>query len=286
MSSAKPVPLQSIVTPSNVNTQHSQKRKTKPSQAENHEQLTDAVAASGVNIRAEEEAMLTGLSISKRQIEQNTFLKPHQLNWFMQKTLEEQGIKSVQLDNEVSTIISAACEHYMSQILTDTIIMMRHRRHASDVNKNSNKNINKNTSNKSSKSSRSLSGINNKSEISKALRDLASKHKEREEKRIRRRVLLGLEEEKTNEDLGQDHKQTNLTASLMMSGSKKKKYSWMQSTTSSSKSSLTSRGDNGIRFREAREEQAVVLRDLIAALENRRIGASNALLKAYARLRD
>lgn len=281
MSAAKPTTSQAIVTPSAVNIQPSQKKKsTKPSQSENHEQLTDAVAASGVNIRAEEEAMQTGLSISKRQIEQNSFLKPHQLNWFMQKTLEEQGIKSVQLDNEVNTVISAACEHYMSQILTDTIIMMRHRRHASDVNKN------KHNSNKSSKNSKStLSGINNKSEISKALRDLASKHKEREEKRIRRRVLLGLEEEKTEEDLGQDHKQTNLTASLMMSGSKKKKYSWMQST-SSSPSSLNSRGDNGIRFREAREEQAVVLRDLIAALENKRIGASNALLKAYARLRD
>jgi hypothetical protein len=286
MSTSNPSESTGIVTPSITNistTQTPQKKKTttKPSQSENHEALSDAVAASGVNIRAEEEAMVTGLSISKRQIEQNTFLKPHQLNWFMQKTLEEQGIKSTQLDNEVSNTISAACEHYMTQILTDTIIMMRHRRHASDIPKS--KGINGKSSKKSTLSSHS--GINSKSEISKALRDLASKHKEREEKRIRRRIFLGLEEEKPEEDLGQDHKQTNLTASLMMSGSKKKKYSWMQST-SSSTSSINSLGDNGIRYREAREEQAVVLRDLIAALENRRIGVANTLLKAYARLRD
>lgn len=112
------------------------------------------------------------------------------------------------------------------------------------------------------------------------MRDLAAKHKEREEKRIRRRVLLGLDEEKVEENLVQDHKQTNLTASLMMNGSKKSKYSWMQSSSTTSNSSFNSHGDNGIRYREAREEQSVVLRDLIAALENRRIGASNALLKA------
>lgn len=259
------------------------KKPTKSTQSDNPEVLTDAVAASGVNIRAEEEAMLHGLSISKKQIEHNTFLKPHQLSWFAQKTLEEQGIKSVTIDNEVGNLISASCEDYMTSIITDLIVMMRHRRHLSDK---STKDMISKGSNKS-KISKVLanSGANSKSELSRALRDLASKHKEREEKRIRRRTMLGLVEEKPEEVLAQDHKQTNITASMMMSGSKKQKYSWMQAGSTQS-ASINSRGDNGIRYREAREEPQVVMRDLIAALENRRIGVSNALLKAYARLKD
>lgn len=278
-----------ISTPGSTNAQQTQQKKkstNKPLQPANHEALSDAVAASGVNIRAEEEAMVTGLSISKRQIEQNTFLKPHQLQYFMSKTLEEQGIKPAITDNEVANLISASCEHYMTQILTDTIIMMRHRRHSADVQMSGKHNSSKKSSKASKNSSTSHSGIGSKSELSKVLRDIASKHKEREEKRLRRRIFLGLEEEKPEEDLIQDHKQTNLTASLMMSGSKKKKYSWMQSSSSTSSSAINSRGDNGIRYREAREEQAVVLRDLLAALENRKLGVSNALLKGYARLRD
>lgn len=293
MSTAKPstdrgqeAPSSSVQSPQVTHvTQTPQKKKqsNKALQSDNHEVLSDAVAASGVNIRAEEEAMVTGLSISKRQIEQNTFLKPNQLHWFMNKTLEEQGIKPVVTDQEVSNLISASCEHYMTQILTDTIVMMRHRRHSSNVPKSTGKSGSKKSKSKSSMNSHS--GLSSKSELSKALRDIASKHKDREEKRIRRRIFLGLEEEKLEEDLIQDHKQTNLTASLMMSGSKKKKYSWMQSS-STSPGAINFRGDNGIRYREAREEQAIVLRDLIAALENRRIGVSNALLKGYARLRD
>ncbi|GAV29447.1 hypothetical protein PMKS-002947 [Pichia membranifaciens] len=276
-------PAQVIQATHATQTPQKKKQPNKALQTDNHEVLSDAVAASGVNIRAEEEAMVTGLSISKRQIEQNTFLKPNQLHWFMNKTLEEQGIKPVVTDHEVSNLISASCEHYMTQILTDTIVMMRHRRHSSNVQKSTSKSGSKKSKSKSSVNSHS--GLSSKSELSKALRDIASKHKDREEKRIRRRIFLGLEEEKLEEDLIQDHKQTNLTASLMMSGSKKKKYSWMQSSSSSS-NAINFRGDNGIRYREAREEQAIVLRDLIAALENRRIGVSNALLKGYARLRD
>lgn len=268
-----------IKTPASTQNVTKKKSTNKSLQSENHEALSDAVAASGVNIRAEEEAMTTGLSISKRQIEQNTFINPNQLNWFMSKTLEEQGIKSVLMEHDVANLISASCQHYMTQIVSDTVVMMRHRRYHDDSSKARNK------QNKNSKSKISKSNLNNKSEISKALRDLAFKHKEKEEKRHRRRIFLGLEENKQEEELVQDHKQTNLTASLMMSGSKKKKYSWMQSSSSVS-NAIDSRGDNGIRYREAREEQSVVLRDLIAALENRRMGVSDVLLKGYARLKD
>ena len=283
-------------TPSSSSTTTKPVKKPTNKSNDNHEVLSDAVAASGVNIRAEEEAMANSslsLSISKKHIEQNNFLKHEQLSWFIHNILDKQGIKPLNIDNDVTNLISSSCENYMSQIIADIIIMMRHRRHLSDIvnNNNNNNNNNKSKNKKSSKNSKNsiqnLSSINNKSEISKALRDLASKHKEREEKRIRRRIFLGLEEEKPVEEIVQDHNQTNLTANLMMSGSKQKKYSWMQSSSNNnSNSNFNSLGDNGIRYREAREEPSVVMRDLIAALENRRMGVSEVLLKAYARLKD
>ncbi|GME84236.1 unnamed protein product [Ambrosiozyma monospora] len=245
------------------------RRQSKPankSSQQNPEELADAVAAAGVNIRAEEEALISGLSVSKKQLEPNNFLKPQQLAWFMNRVMEEQGLKLMDVDPELMNIMSVACENYMSNIVTDTIIMSRHRR------------VPLKTKHKQSVGS-------SKSEISKALRDIATKQKEREERRVKKRIALGLEEEKKDEEIAEEHKQTNVTASLMMGGSKKKKYSWMQSGSSRS-NSINARGDNGIRYREARQEPGIVLRDLMSAIENRRMGVRNTIVKGYSKMRD
>ncbi|KAG7886459.1 hypothetical protein KL938_000112 [Ogataea parapolymorpha] len=231
---------------------------------QNPEELADAVAAAGVNLRAEEEAMMGGLQVSRRQLSPNDFLRPGQVAWFMNKTMEEQGMRRMEFDEELINLMSSACEEYMSSLVTDLLVVSRHRRRGLRT-----------------KQKQSSGGT--KSEISKALRDIATKQKEREEKRLKRRMALDLDEDKKEGDLIAEHKQTNLTASLMMSGSKKK-YSWMQSSAKSD--SVTVRGDNGIRYREAREEQSVVLRDLLLALERRRVGVSNAMVKGYAKLKD
>ena len=42
----------------------------------------------------------------------------------------------------------------------------------------------------------------------------------------------------------------------------------------------------GIKYREAREEPGIVMRDLLLALENRRVGVNNVITKGYARIRD
>lgn len=233
----------------------------------NHENLADAVLASGVNLRAEEEALAgdVGISISKRQIEHNTFLHQPQLGWFMNNSMEQQGISDIHLDAEVVNLMSAACEQYMQSIVSDAVILARHR---------------KSSAMRVGKSQYSST----KSAISKALKELAEKDKEREERRQQRKVQLGLVESEKKDVEGEDHRQTNVTASLMMGGSKKKKYSWMQ--TSDTPNAVSSRGDNGIRFREAREEQNIVMRDLLAALENRRMGVRNTILKGYGKLKD
>lgn len=244
---------------------------TKKSSA-NHENLADAVLASGVNLRAEEEALAgnVGISISKRQIEQNTFLNSQQLQWFMNNAMQEQGISTIHLDGEVVNLMSAACEQYMKSIVSDAVILARHRK-ASAIRVG-----------KSQKTKPQYSST--KSDISKALKELAEKDKEREERRQQRKVQLGLIEQEKKDVDGEDHRQTNVTASLMMGGSKKKKYSWMQ--TSDTPNSVSSRGDNGIRFREAREEPNIVMRDFLAALENRRMGVRNTILKGYGKLKD
>ncbi|GMG40849.1 unnamed protein product [Ambrosiozyma monospora] len=253
-------------TKSTSNLTRRQPKPANKSSQQNPEELADAVAAAGVNIRAEEEALISGLSVSKKQLEPNNFLKPQQLAWFMNRVMEEQGLKLMDVDPELMNIMSVACENYMSNIVTDTIIMSRHRR------------VPLKTKHKQSVGS-------SKSEISKALRDIATKQKEREERRVKKRIALGLEEEKKDEEIAEEHKQTNVTASLMMGGSKKKKYSWMQSGSSRS-NSINARGDNGIRYREARQEPGIVLRDLMSAIENRRMGVRNTIVKGYSKMRD
>lgn len=232
------------------------------------EALTDAVAAAGVNLRMEEEQAMagsSGLSVSRKQVHRNHFLKPQQLAWFMARAMEDQGMRTGGFDPELINLMSAACESYMNGLVTDSMFMSRHRRRGIKIRRH-----------------QSISG--SKSEISRALRDIAIKQKLLEEKRTQRRVAMGLDEEKKDEET-EEQTQTNLTASLMMSGSMKKRYSWMQ-TSSSHHTPLGSRGDNGIRYREAREEPGIVTRDVLAAIENRRMGVASTIVKGYAKLRD
>ncbi|VUG17136.1 TAF4 [Brettanomyces bruxellensis] len=232
------------------------------------EALTDAVAAAGVNLRMEEEQAMagsSGLSVSRKQVHRNHFLKPQQLAWFMARAMEDQGMRTSGFDPELINLMSAACESYMNGLVTDTVLMSRHRRRGVKIRRH-----------------QSISG--SKSDISRALRDIAIKQKLMEEKRSQRRVALGLDEEKKDEET-EEQTQTNLTASLMMSGSMKKRYSWMQ-TSNSRHTPLGSRGDNGIRYREAREEPGIVTRDVLAAIENRRMGVASTIVKGYAKLRD
>ncbi|GMF61968.1 unnamed protein product [[Candida] boidinii] len=76
--------------------------KAPASTAKEDDQLTDAVAAAGVNIEAEEKALVSGLSASKRQIEPNNFLKTHQLAWFVKKSMNDMGL-DMEIDNDKKT---------------------------------------------------------------------------------------------------------------------------------------------------------------------------------------
>lgn len=83
----------------------------------------------------------------------------------------------------------------------------------------------------------------------------------------------------------------------MMTLGSKRKYSWLTegaggggasggaATTTHRATGSGLRSDGSVRYREAREEQGLVVRDLLAALEHQRTGVINTVMKGYAKLR-
>ncbi|AQZ10274.1 TAF4 (YMR005W) [Zygosaccharomyces parabailii] len=245
--------------------------------------MSDVLFSAGVDIR-EEEALLNS-SVNASKSHQHAvdvkvpphppFLHPDQVNQFMRRVCKEQSFSQNFAKNpEILRMMSSACESYMRDIITNSLVISRHRRKAVKLN----------------------SG--RRSEISVALRSIAISQKKEEERRVKKRVALGLEKEDLDNKMDSEetlHRASNVTAGLR-AGSKKQ-YGWLTSSTSkpTSLGGLTSgkvasavaaRGDSGLRFREAREEPGIVMRDLLYALENRRNGVHNIVSKGYARIRD
>ncbi|AGO11245.1 AaceriACL016Cp [[Ashbya] aceris (nom. inval.)] len=254
-----------------------------PKQQSDPDKLSDALLSAGVDIK-EEEALLSSTvttmksnsQVSNSQIPLHPpFLHPSHVASMMKKVAAEQNFnQDFSKSSELLSLMSTACELYIRDIITNSIIISRHRRKAVKLN----------------------SG--RRSETTRVLRDLALKQREQEERRVKRRIALGLEKEITDPKLDSGetlHRASNATANMMIAGGKKK-YSWL---TSGSKvnstdlknpgkvsSAVAARGDLGIKFREAREEPGIVMRDLLHALENRRVGVNNTIAKGYARIRD
>ncbi|CAM9018461.1 unnamed protein product [Wickerhamomyces anomalus] len=249
--------------------------------AEDPDKLSDALLSAGVDLKAEE-ALLTstvnslptkqnGEQIAANAVQQpiiiNTpFLDPRQVATFMSKVANANGIKQ-SFDNEVHSpilqLMTNACEEWMTNIVTNAVILSRHRRRSIRQRK--------------------------RSEISKALREVAVQQKSQEDKRQQKRKNLGIDQEEQSK-LGTEetqHKATNATVAMMTAG-KKKKYSWMTGGGAGSGGSKASSGsvDGGIRFREAREEPGIAVRDLLSSLEKKRHGVEKVITKGYSKLKD
>ncbi|KAK9320482.1 transcription initiation factor TFIID component TAF4 family-domain-containing protein [Lipomyces orientalis] len=191
-------------------------------------------------------------------------------------------------DNDALVLISLACQEWLSNILTSAIFTSRYRRESGN-------------------------STSNASDVAKALRQIAIKDKEAEDKYTIAKAALearsgaagvgdgsGKAHDSTRGAHATEevmHRAANATAAMMVSGGRKR-YSWMTSggTGSSSPSAGGSvgagskkdstSGGHGIRLREAKEEQSVVMRDLLTVLEDERIGVQKALTKGWTRLRD
>lgn len=245
--------------------------------------MQDVLFSAGVDIREEEALLNSSVNASKTQTQVSNieipkhppFLHPDQLSTFMRKICRTQSFSQTFSKNpEVLRIMSTACEMYIKDIIANSLAVSRHRRKAVRVN----------------------SGRRN--EIAVVLRSIAIAQKKEEERRVKKRIALGLEKEDLENKMDSEetlHRASNVTATLR--AGTKKQYGWLTSSTSKpatmgAKShgmvaaAVAARGDSGLRFREAREEPGIVMRDLLYALENRRNGVHNTISKGYARIRD
>lgn len=272
--------------------------------------LNDALAVAGVDIQREEELLMQ--QQQNRQPRYNmgylqnqfyntrpalpaTFLYPYHLASYMQKVARENGVvQSFYQDPEMLELMSAACEYWLSNIVTKTVMLSRHRRRGiSSFNKD-----------------KKVPAPNQRSEFTRELRNLALKQREMEEKRVNKRLALGLEKTGEN-DSGESaskagaeetlHRAANATAAMMTMNSGRKKYSWMTAGSGSGPDDvkgspsadkgrashlLAARGDNGLRYREIRTGNTVTMKDLLGALEDERMGTDKAIIKGYAKMKD
>lgn len=287
--------------------------------ADDPSKLNDALSAAGVDIQHEEDLLsqqpaqrpyIYGYSqptyqqmlypqqyqrYTPRTTQSTFYLSPHTVASYMQRVARENGIfQNFSQDPELIELMMASCESWLSNIITRTLVLSRHRR--------------RNVPAFNPHGRRLASSSYQKSEISKELRGLAIKQRDLEEKRVSRRVALGLEKNEDENSNGANskagaeetmHRAANATAAMMAMHPGRKKYSWMSLGDSGSSggagsddsknkvsSIISVRGDNGLRFREIKTGNSVTMKDLLAALENEKIGVEKALIKGYSRLKD
>lgn len=276
--------------------------------------LNDAIAAAGVDIQREEELLSTqynrtALNLQQQQLANrqrqtygllHAFLHPYHVALFMNRAARENGVvQNFMMDTEMLEFMSAACKEWLSGIVTKTTTLARHRRRGIPA-----------LNGKVPTGKQKTIPPSQKSEVSKELRNLALRQKELEERRVAKRMALGLEKSdsvapETGNKAGAEetlHRAANATAAMMTLNPSRKKYSWMtagsggaadDTKASASKdgggkqsSLLSARGDNGLRFREIRTGNMVTTKDLLGVLEDERMGTSKAVVKGYAKLKD
>lgn len=275
--------------------------------AEDPAKMNDALAAAGVDVQRELELLAQqqahrAASYSylqtyrPRPSQLGTFLSPYHVAPFMQKVARENGIlQNFNTDPELLELMSVLCHEWLSGLVEKTIALARHRRRGVPA-----------LVQKGKKTSVSTAP---RSELSKELRNLAVRQKELEERRVSKRIALGLEKnadsDAANGKAGAEetlHRAANATAAMMTMNPGRKKYLWMtadaggggggesgavEDKEKGKQSSLISvRGDNGLRFREIRLGNLVTMKDLLGVIEDERVGTEKAVLKGYAKLKD
>ncbi|KAA8897388.1 hypothetical protein TRICI_006732 [Trichomonascus ciferrii] len=244
------------------------------------DQLSDALLSAGVDLKEEENLLSSSLTTEQQYTRaaavQGTtpartspavdFLNSPKLLTMVRKIAAEAGVRHVfDKDNEITRLLSVSCQEWLTDIITSMVVLNRHRR-------------------------RSRNDVH--SDISRALRNLAVKDKEAEDRRLAQKAVMGSESGQNGEDKKNavseetQYRAANATA-LMMTG--KKKYSWLTGGSSSPgmrSSGGLPRNEGNIRYREAREEPNLALRDLLGALEERRFGVEKTLVKGYAKLKN
>lgn len=239
------------------------------------DQLTDVLLSAGVDLQEETSHLTNSLNNdgtaaggapSHPVVDvNNLFLDYTNLSRLVERTAKEQGLRPL-LDSEnpdVAGLLSAACEEWIAEVLTTTALYSRHRR---------------------------LSQNDQTSAAGRALRQLVHQDKEAEQRHQQQKISMGIGssgDSKSKESEETMHRAANDTA-LMMTASKKR-YSWLSGGSAGAAHAAPApraRESETTRFKEVKEEQAIVLRDLLAALEEKHMGVKKVLVKGYARARD
>lgn len=259
------------------------------------EQLGDVLNAAGVDLREEESLLSTGLvnepgglagarllHAPKDRDYEGMLLSYDKLRSVMGRIAANSGLKLGSddgsslggLNQDPLSLMSTSCEEWLSSILIEAAAYSRHRRLAM------------NAMNPSEQSS-----------LSRALKQLVYKDKECEKRYQSMKVQLGLtEREGDGDDRGSEEsmqRAANDTARMMTAAvGRKKRFSWMSdssgggaSTASTRMGSSRRQGSDPTKFKETREENGIVMRDLIPALERKHMGVKKALIRGYAKLR-
>lgn len=247
-----------------------------PSQSMDPEELSDALHSAGVNLREEENLLSSSLqgfaqaSYAPKNAE-DLFLDLNGLVTRIARVAQTEGIRfGADQDNEsileAVGLLSASCQEWIAEILTEAAVYSRHRR---------------------------MSKNDQPSQVGRALRMLAQKDRESEQRHTTFRLSLGLNEDQSASKKQQEseeiqHRAANDTARMMTAG--KKRFSWLNSGSSGNARQVpgpTRRGGNDpLRFREVKEEPGLVMRDLLTALDEKHMGVKRALVKGYVKQRD
>lgn len=239
------------------------------------DQLTDVLLSAGVDLQEETSHLTNSLNNDGAGANggsaqpvvdvNNLFLDFTNLARLVERQAKEQGLRAL-IDVEspdLAGLLAAACEEWIAEILTSTALYSRHRR---------------------------LSQNEQTSAVGRALRHIVNQDKEAEQRHQQQKIAMGIGsagDSKSKESEETMHRAANDTALMMTAG--KKRYSWLSSGSAGATHAAPApraRESETTRFKEVKEEQAVVLRDLLAALEEKHMGVRKVLIKGYSRARD
>lgn len=280
------------------------KENAPPRQDIDPEQLGDVLNAAGVDLREEESLLSNSLTnepaglagarlLHAPRDPNDMLLSADALRRRLARTTFESGLRvgfdegpSLSgLNQDPLGLLSAACEEWLSTLLTEAAAYSRHRRLSANL--------------------RPVPGQPNAwesagpSEVAKALKRIAQKDKDAEARRANLKLQLGIGEElkkveKTNEKESEElmQKTVNDTARLMTAAiGRKKKFSWMSDGSGGGAGaprlpSARRQASDAQKNREVKEDGGIVLRDFLAVLEEKHMGVKRVLMKGYARLRN
>lgn len=273
------------------------------------DQLGDVIHAAGVDLREEESLLSSGLVNepgglagsrllhAPRDCDQDHMLLNYgSVRRHVSQICADAGLRLVGedvaaqpttngLNQDPVSLLSASCEEWLSEILETAAAFSRHRR--------------------LSLNPQSMTELN---PVGRALRQLIQKDKDNEQKHKSMKMQLGIgpefgdnaggsgggdgasgvDKEKENEENMQ--RAANDTARMMTAAvGRKKKFAWMSEGSSGSASRLTGSRRSAAdpnKFKEVKEENGIVVRDLMPALERKHMGVRKTLMKGYARLKN